>query len=314
MAARAVPAPLAQLPNALTVFRFALIPVFAVLAHRARTRREAGPRRASSRSPAITDQIDGWLARRWHVESRFGKFADPLADRLMIDVAILLLWLDGRLPWAALVVILVRDGALIVGYPLVRNRGYEFEVNFLGKLATWVLYASLVFVTGTSDGTDWPLVLFWIGVGARARRGRAVPPQGRPGDPVKAVVMAGGEGTRLRPLTSNQPKPMVPIVGKPCMEHVIDLLRRHGFDDIVVTLAFMPQAIRSYFGDGSAHGVRIRYSVEETPAGTAGSVKLAEEALDEPFLVISGDALCDIDLARARPHPRGARVARHDRA
>ena len=69
---------------------------------------------------------------------------------------------------------------------------------------------------------------------------------------MKAVVMAGGEGTRLRPLTSNQPKPMVPIVGKPCMEHIVDLLRAHGFDDIVVTLAFMPQAIRGYFGDGEA--------------------------------------------------------------
>jgi mannose-1-phosphate guanylyltransferase/phosphomannomutase len=113
---------------------------------------------------------------------------------------------------------------------------------------------------------------------------------------VKAVVMAGGEGTRLRPLTSNQPKPMVPIVGKPCMEHIVELLRRHGFEDIVVTLAFMPQTIRSYFGTGEGHGVRVSYSVEETPAGTAGSVKLAEEALDEPFLVISGDALCDIDL------------------
>jgi mannose-1-phosphate guanylyltransferase / phosphomannomutase len=115
---------------------------------------------------------------------------------------------------------------------------------------------------------------------------------------MKAVVMAGGEGTRLRPLTSNQPKPMVPIVGKPCMEHIVELLRRHGFDDIVVTLAFMPQAIRSYFGDGETHGVSIRYSVEESPAGTAGSVKLAEDALDEPFLVISGDALCDIDLGK----------------
>jgi mannose-1-phosphate guanylyltransferase/phosphomannomutase len=115
---------------------------------------------------------------------------------------------------------------------------------------------------------------------------------------VKAVVMAGGEGTRLRPLTSNQPKPMVPIVGKPCMEHIVELLRRHGFDDIVVTLAFMPQSIRSYFGDGDSHDVQIRYSVEESPAGTAGSVKLAEEALDETFLVISGDALCDIDLGR----------------
>ena len=108
--------------------------------------------------------------------------------------------------------------------------------------------------------------------------------------------MAGGEGTRLRPLTSNQPKPMVPIVGKPCMEHIVELLKEHGFDDIVVTLAFMPQAIRGYFGAGESHGVLIRYSVEESPMGTAGSVKLAEGALDEPFLVISGDALCDIDL------------------
>jgi mannose-1-phosphate guanylyltransferase/phosphomannomutase len=113
---------------------------------------------------------------------------------------------------------------------------------------------------------------------------------------VKAVVMAGGEGTRLRPLTSNQPKPMVPIVGKPCMEHIVELLKEHGFDDIVVTLAFMPQAIRGYFGAGESQGVSIRYSVEESPMGTAGSVKLAEGVLDEPFLVISGDALCDIDL------------------
>ena len=113
---------------------------------------------------------------------------------------------------------------------------------------------------------------------------------------MKAVVMAGGEGTRLRPLTSNQPKPMVPIVGKPCMEHIIELLKEHGFEDIVVTVAFMPQAIRGYFADGEAHGVQIRYSVEDSPAGTAGSVKLAEEALAETFLVISGDALCDIDL------------------
>jgi mannose-1-phosphate guanylyltransferase/phosphomannomutase len=115
---------------------------------------------------------------------------------------------------------------------------------------------------------------------------------------MKAVVMAGGEGTRLRPLTSNQPKPMVPIVGKPCMEHIVELLRAHGFEDIIVTLAFMPQAIRGYFGAGETHGISIRYSVEESPAGTAGSVKLAEGALDEPFLVISGDALCDIDLRK----------------
>jgi mannose-1-phosphate guanylyltransferase/phosphomannomutase len=110
--------------------------------------------------------------------------------------------------------------------------------------------------------------------------------------------MAGGEGTRLRPLTSNQPKPMVPIVGKPCMEHILELLKTHGFDDIVVTVAFLPQAIRSYFGDGTNLGLDISYSVEESPLGTAGSVRLASGALDDTFLVISGDALCDIDLQK----------------
>jgi mannose-1-phosphate guanylyltransferase/phosphomannomutase len=115
---------------------------------------------------------------------------------------------------------------------------------------------------------------------------------------MKAVVMAGGEGTRLRPLTSNQPKPMVPIVGKPCMEHIIELLHAHGFEDVIVTVAFMPQAIRSYFGDGESLGARIEYSVEESPLGTAGSVRLAADKLDDTFLVISGDALCDFDLTK----------------
>jgi mannose-1-phosphate guanylyltransferase / phosphomannomutase len=113
---------------------------------------------------------------------------------------------------------------------------------------------------------------------------------------VKAVVMAGGEGTRLRPLTSNQPKPMVPIVGKPCMEHILELLKQHGLEDVIVTVAFMPQAIRGYFGDGESLGVSIEYSVEESPLGTAGSVRLASDRLDETFVVISGDALCDVDL------------------
>jgi mannose-1-phosphate guanylyltransferase / phosphomannomutase len=113
---------------------------------------------------------------------------------------------------------------------------------------------------------------------------------------MKAVVMAGGEGTRLRPLTSNQAKPMVPIVGKPCMEHILELLSMHGFEDVIVTVAFLPQAIRGYFGDGDALGIEMSYSVEESPLGTAGSVRLAADQLDEPFLVISGDALCDLDL------------------
>ena len=101
---------------------------------------------------------------------------------------------------------------------------------------------------------------------------------------MKAVVMAGGEGTRLRPLTSNQPKPMVPIVGKPCIEHIVELLRGHGMDEVVVTLAFMPQAIRGYFGAGESHGVSIRYSVEESPMGTAGSVKLGQPDPESNFV------------------------------
>jgi mannose-1-phosphate guanylyltransferase / phosphomannomutase len=115
---------------------------------------------------------------------------------------------------------------------------------------------------------------------------------------MKAVVMAGGEGTRLRPLTSNQPKPMVSIVGKPCMEHILELLREHGMTDVIVTVAFLPQAIRSYFGEGDTLGMNIGYSVEESPLGTAGSVRLAARQLDETFLVISGDALCDGDLSK----------------
>ncbi|MBX6764797.1 MAG: NTP transferase domain-containing protein [Rubrobacteraceae bacterium] len=117
---------------------------------------------------------------------------------------------------------------------------------------------------------------------------------------MKAVIMAGGQGTRLRPLTSNQPKPMIPIANVPCMEHIVNLLKRHGFTDIVVTLQFMPDEIRDYFGDGSRWGVDISYSVEDVPAGTAGSVKMAERKLDlrgERFLVISGDALTDADLS-----------------
>jgi mannose-1-phosphate guanylyltransferase/phosphomannomutase len=115
---------------------------------------------------------------------------------------------------------------------------------------------------------------------------------------MKAVIMAGGEGSRLRPLTSNQPKPMMPLVNVPMMEHIIRLLKRHGHDDIVVTLAFMPNVIRNYFGDGSEFGVRMAYATEEEPLGTAGSVRNAAHLLDERFLVISGDVLTDIDLSK----------------
>src|SRR5918997_306808 len=113
---------------------------------------------------------------------------------------------------------------------------------------------------------------------------------------MKAVIMAGGKGTRLRPLTSNQPKPMIPIANTPCMEHIVRLLKRHGFEDILVTLEFMTEVIQAYCGDGSEWGVSIKYSVEEEPLGTAGSVKFAEDRLTERFVIVSGDALTDVDL------------------
>jgi mannose-1-phosphate guanylyltransferase/phosphomannomutase len=109
--------------------------------------------------------------------------------------------------------------------------------------------------------------------------------------------MAGGEGTRLRPMTANQPKPLLPVVNRPIMEHVLRLLRRHGFEETVVTVQFLAALIRNYFGDGEDLGMQLQYATEQTPLGTAGSVKnAAAELRDSPFLVISGDALTDIDL------------------
>ncbi len=127
---------------------------------------------------------------------------------------------------------------------------------------------------------------------------------------MRAVIMAGGQGTRLRPLTSDRPKPMIPIVNVPCMEHIVRLLKRYGFEDIVVTLEYMPEAIRGYFGDGVSWGVKMEYSVEEEPLGTAGSVKYVEEWLTERFVIVSGDALTDVDLEKAVAfhEERGAEV------
>ncbi len=164
MATPAVSLRLGQLPNALTVARFVLVPVFVVLLVLA----DGGHSWAAGivfGVAAITDQIDGWLARRWRVESEFGKYADPLADRLMIDAAVILLYLDDRLGWPALVAIVARDALLIGGARFAVPRGYEFSVSFLGKAATWVLYAAVAFVIVTHKGTEWPVDLFWSGLG-----------------------------------------------------------------------------------------------------------------------------------------------------
>ena len=164
MATRVVSAPLAQLPNALTVLRLIAIPVFVVLLLRT-DGQGSYALAALFAAAALTDQVDGYLARRWHVESEFGKFADPLADRLMIDAAVLLLCVDGRLPWLALAIVLGRDALLIGGFGLVKDRGYDFSVSTLGKASTWVLYAAITGVIASDEGTAWPLWLFWIGVG-----------------------------------------------------------------------------------------------------------------------------------------------------
>jgi CDP-diacylglycerol--glycerol-3-phosphate 3-phosphatidyltransferase len=163
MATRAVPAPLQQLPNALTIARLGLIPVFVVLMLSA----EGGHSWAAGivfGIAGITDQVDGFLARRWHVESEFGRIFDPLADRLMIDAAVILLFLADHMPWVGLVVILGRDLVLMAGYKAIAPQGYELNVNLLGKTATWLLYAGVAFLLVTHRSTDWPYWIFWTGL------------------------------------------------------------------------------------------------------------------------------------------------------
>ena len=165
MVTRAVPAPLAQLPNALTVARLLLIPLFVALMVKAGDA-HTWPAGAVFCVAGITDQVDGFLARRWHVESHFGKIADPLADRLMIDAAAILLVAYGRLPWAGLAVIAARDLLLLIGWRVLVPRGVDLDVNLLGKAATWVLYLAIGCRIVTHDHTSWPLWLFWFGLAA----------------------------------------------------------------------------------------------------------------------------------------------------
>ncbi|HUP28094.1 MAG TPA: sugar phosphate nucleotidyltransferase, partial [Chloroflexia bacterium] len=116
---------------------------------------------------------------------------------------------------------------------------------------------------------------------------------------MKAVIMAGGEGSRLRPLTIRRPKPMVPVVDRPAIVHIIELLKKYGITEVVITLQYLASVIQEYLGDGSQYGIKIHYTVEDSPLGTAGSVRLGIEWLNETFMVISGDALTDFDLGAA---------------
>ena len=116
---------------------------------------------------------------------------------------------------------------------------------------------------------------------------------------MKAVIMAGGFGTRLRPLTTHLPKPLVPVGNVPIMEHTVRLLQRHGFTDLVVLLYFLPETIIAHFGDGAPWGIRMSYVTPTADLGTAGAVKFAAGELAEPVLVISGDVITDFDLSAA---------------
>jgi mannose-1-phosphate guanylyltransferase len=127
---------------------------------------------------------------------------------------------------------------------------------------------------------------------------------------MQALILAGGEGTRLRPLTSTMPKPVVPLVDRPFISFMLEWLRAHGVDDVILSCGFMADGVRDVMGDGSALGIRLRYLEEPRPLGTGGALKFAEELLDERFFMLNGDVLTDIDLtAQLEQHSRtGARA------
>ena len=114
---------------------------------------------------------------------------------------------------------------------------------------------------------------------------------------MKAILLAGGQGRRLRSITGSLPKPMVPLVGVPVLDRLLDLLRRNGFTDVCMTLCYRPEVIQEHCGDGSSYGVHLKYRIESEPRGTAGGVRACSDFYGrEDFLVISGDAACSFDL------------------
>src|SRR3954447_9438849 len=121
---------------------------------------------------------------------------------------------------------------------------------------------------------------------------------------MQAVILVGGEGTRLRPLTSTVPKPVVPLVDRPFIVYMLEWLKRHGIDDVILSCGFLATSVRNVLGDGEQLGIRLRFVEEPEPRGTAGALKYAESFLDERFLMLNGDVLTDIDLT--------AQIAQHD--
>ena len=120
---------------------------------------------------------------------------------------------------------------------------------------------------------------------------------------MQAVILVGGEGTRLRPLTSTVPKPVVPLVDRPLIAFMLEWLRQHGIDDVIMSCGFLATSVRNVLGDGSALGIRLRFVEEPDPRGTAGALKFAEPMLEQRFLMLNGDVLTDLDLT--------AQIAQH---
>ena len=300
-------------PNVITLVRLAVCPCSC----------GCWPTTSCSPPPALlavlgaTDWVDGWVARRFDQGSDLGKVFDPVADRILLLVAGVALIVQGSVPLVVGILVLAREVVVSVAVLALAAAGARrIDVQWVGKAGTLALMfafplylwadaisgtaSDVVLVRGVVHGRVRPRAQLLRRVHLRAARPRRV--ARGPIHPdrrerlVKAVILAGGEGTRLRPLTSNTPKPMMPLANKPMMEHIVNLLALHGFDEIVVTVAFLANQIRDYFGDGSDFGVTMRYATEDSPLGTAGSVRNAADELDDTFLVISGDVLTDIDL------------------
>ena len=321
-------------PNVISLVRLACVPVFLWLL----ADDELLAAAALLAVLGATDWVDGWIARHFDQGSELGKVLDPIADRVLLLVAAVALIVQGSVPLVVGILVLAREAVVSVARARAgrgRRPPHRRGVGGQGGHARAHVRASRCSsgadaISGTAatscsraawvirDRRDRPRATTPRSATcplARAalREGRVAPhAAGR--SVMKAVILAGGEGTRLRPLTSNQPKPMMPIANAPMMEHIVRLLAQHGFDDIVVTVAFLANHIRNYFGDGSEFGVRMRYATEDSPLGTAGSVRNAMDELDETFLVISGDVLTDIDLgAFVEGAPRRRRVRRRSR-
>ena len=282
------------IPNVISIVRLACLPLFLWLLFGRDNRAAAAALLAIL---GTTDWIDGYIARHFNQVSDLGKILDPVADRLLFFVGVGGILVDGSVPawfaWAVLIREVLVAAATIV---LALAGARRIDVTWFGKAGTFGLMVAfpLFLASHSTRQLAFPRRRPRLGVwhprpdlqlhrrcAVRAHRaagaargsdgtslscGRARCRRRHAGrfQVVKAVIMAGGEGTRLRPLTSNCPKPMLPLANRPMMEHIVDLLKKHGFDDIVVTVAFLANQIRTYFGDGSEFGVRMC-----TPRGPA---------------------------------------------